>query len=180
VLFSQDKCYDYGITGDSFETSVPWDKCSLMRRNVLAAVKDEYKKLGIEKCTISSRLSQTYDAGACVYFYLAYTFDSRVDPVEIYTKIEDRGRKEIIAAGILVNCVSRQSAILLFTTGGSISHHHGVGKNHSKWYKHSVSNVGLGLFKAVKAELDPKNIFATGNFLTPEDEENVVVPSPKL
>jgi alkyldihydroxyacetonephosphate synthase len=53
--------------------------------------------------------------------------------------------------------------------GGSISHHHGVGKIRAQWYKQSISNVGVNLFKATKVELDPKNIFATGNFLTPED-----------
>jgi alkyldihydroxyacetonephosphate synthase len=53
--------------------------------------------------------------------------------------------------------------------GGSISHHHGIGKIRAQWYKQSISNVGVSLYKSAKIELDPKNIFATGNFLMPED-----------
>jgi alkyldihydroxyacetonephosphate synthase len=32
-------------------------------------------------------------------------------------------------------------------------------------YPQSVSRVGVGLYKAAKRELDPKNIFAVGNLL---------------
>lgn len=58
---------------------------------------------------------------------------------------------------------------LFFFQGGSISHHHGIGKIRSKWYKQSVSSVGVDLYKSAKKELDPRNIFATGNLLTEED-----------
>lgn len=58
----------------------------------------------------------------------------------------------------------------ILSSGGSISHHHGIGKLRSRWYPDSVSNVGVGLYKAAKNELDPRNIFATGNLL---DEDNV-------
>lgn len=57
-----------------------------------------------------------------------------------------------------------------FVKGGSISHHHGVGKIRSQWYKQSVSQLGVNLFKSAKIELDPKNIFGLGNLL-PEDEK---------
>ena len=59
---------------------------------------------------------------------------------------------------------------MIFSTGGSISHHHGIGKVRSKWYKQTVSAVGVNLYKSAKLELDPKNIFATNNFLTDEDK----------
>lgn len=67
--------------------------------------------------------------------------------MEIHQKIETKARDEIIACG------------------GSISHHHGVGKLRRKWYPGTVSQVGVDLYLAVKKELDPKNIFATNNFL---------------
>jgi alkyldihydroxyacetonephosphate synthase len=43
--------------------------------------------------------------------------------------------------------------------------HHGVGKMRKHLYPQSVSRVGVGLYKAAKRELDPKNIFAVGNLL---------------
>lgn len=69
------------------------------------------------------------------------------EPVHVYESIEEKARDEIVASG------------------GSISHHHGVGKLRRKWYPMSVSDVGVGLFVAAKRELDPNNVFATGNIL---------------
>ncbi|KTG36183.1 hypothetical protein cypCar_00038370, partial [Cyprinus carpio] len=72
---------DYYVIGESFETSVPWD-----------------------------RVTQTYDAGACVYFYFAFNYRGLSDPVHIYEQVEvctHAAREEILA------------------NGGSLSHHHG-------------------------------------------------------
>ena len=66
---------------------------------------------------VTCRVTQTYDAGACVYFYFAFNYSNmtsssgkEVDPVHIYEDVENAAREEILACG------------------GSISHHHGVGK----------------------------------------------------
>jgi alkyldihydroxyacetonephosphate synthase len=51
--------------------------------------------------------------------------------------------------------------------------HHGVGKIRKHLYPQSVSSVGVGLYKAAKRELDPKNIFAVGNLLEVDPGELV-------
>lgn len=42
-----------------------------------------------------------------------------------------------------------------------------VGKLRKKWLPQTVSDVGLTAMKAIKEELDPKNVFANGNLLEP-------------
>lgn len=74
-------------------------------------------------------------------------------PVEVYEHIETAAREEILL------------------NGGSISHHHGIGKLRSKWYPQSVGRIGYDLFKAAKKELDPQNIFATGNLVHEESAD---------
>lgn len=61
------------------------------------------------------------------------------------------------------------STIKIILSGGSISHHHGIGKTKMKWYKKSVSDVGVKMFKSIKNELDPNNVFAIGNILSNDD-----------
>jgi alkyldihydroxyacetonephosphate synthase len=61
--------------------------------------------------------------------------------------------------------------------GGSISHHHGVGKLRKQFLERSVSRPGVELLKAVKKAVDPKNIFAAGNLFDVEEEEVVRGPS---
>lgn len=127
-------------------------------------VSQECKKQGVKYYLISCRVTQTYDAGAAVYFYFGFNCSEIRNAAETYEHIESAARDEIIL------------------NGGSISHHHGVGKLRSKWYSQSVSGVGVGLYKAAKNELDPKNIFAAGNLLAPEPSEVAAsgVPQSKL
>ncbi|KAG5861122.1 hypothetical protein JTB14_014814 [Gonioctena quinquepunctata] len=133
---------------ESFETSAPWDRAVTLVKNVKQVIADECRTIGITHSMINCRVTQTYDAGCVIYFYLAYTHENiEGDPLSIYRRLEVKARDEIIA------------------NGGSISHHHGVGKCRKQWYPRTVSDVGVGLFLAAKKELDPKNVFATNNLV---------------
>jgi len=104
--------------------------------------------LGIKYFMISCRVTQTYDVGSCVYFYFGFNWTGlSADPLEIYERLESKAREEILASG------------------GSLSHHHGVGKLRAKWFSSQVSPLGVQLFSATKRQLDPKNIFACGNLV---------------
>ncbi|KAK7810527.1 hypothetical protein U0070_006914, partial [Myodes glareolus] len=74
----QDLGLEYYVVGESFETSAPWD-----------------------------RVTQTYDAGACIYFYFAFNYRGISDPLTVFEQTEAAARDEILA------------------NGGSLSHHHG-------------------------------------------------------
>lgn len=149
----RDLCLERGIVGESFETSVPWDKCLICYESVLSFYEQEFEKLGIKHYIVNGRMTQVYDAGACLYFYFAFKFGSIENPMDVSEGLERKARE------IILSC------------GGSISHHHGIGKLKSKWYKQSVSSVGVKLLQAAKHELDPKNVFAVGNILDPDDQD---------
>lgn len=36
----------------------------------------------------TQRVTQTYDAGACVYFYFAFNYRGLADPVHVYEQVE--------------------------------------------------------------------------------------------
>jgi alkyldihydroxyacetonephosphate synthase len=99
----QDLGLDYGIVAESFETSVPWNKCESLCNNVKAVVHAECKKRGINNYLISARVTQTYDAGACVYFYFGYRWNAGSDdPIHTYEEIENAARDEILASGNII------------------------------------------------------------------------------
>lgn len=154
IAYIRDLALEYNVVAESFETSVSWDRCETLCVNVKNRVRKECAKHNIHHYLISCRVTQSYDAGACVYFYFGFNYSDFPDPVHVYETIEAHARNEILASG------------------GSISHHHGVGKIRSRWYPQTVSRVGVGLYQAAKVELDPKNIFATGNFLPAREEED--------
>uniref|UniRef100_A0A8C9VMA4 Alkylglycerone-phosphate synthase n=1 Tax=Scleropages formosus TaxID=113540 RepID=A0A8C9VMA4_SCLFO len=121
IAYLRDLGMDYYVIGESFETSVPWDSCV--------------------------RFTQTYDAGACVYFYFAFNYRGLADPIHVYEQVEQTARAEILA------------------NGGSLSHHHGVGKLRKQWMREAVSDAGLGMLRSVKEYVDPDNIFGNRNLL---------------
>ena len=82
---------------------MPWDKCEKLCSNVKASIRDECAKYKIQNFLISCRVTQTYDAGACVYFYFGFRFDAQhQDPSHIYEEIENKARDVILASGSLV------------------------------------------------------------------------------
>uniref|UniRef100_A0A1B6LVZ4 Alkylglycerone-phosphate synthase n=1 Tax=Graphocephala atropunctata TaxID=36148 RepID=A0A1B6LVZ4_9HEMI len=149
IAYIRDLALEYGVVAESFETSVPWDKTLMLCRNVKHRIDVECKALSIKHYLISCRVTQTYDAGCCIYFYFGFNWEGQLDPVAAYEQIEERARDEIIACG------------------GSISHHHGVGKMRRKWYAGQVSQLGVSLYDTFKRQLDPKNIFANGSLHQP-------------
>ena len=102
-----------------------------------------------------------YDAGACIYFYFAINYYGLSDPVKLYNDVEAAARDEILASG------------------GSLSHHHGVGKIRKRWMPYTIGDHGVGMINAVKNYVDPTNIFASGNLIPSgnavEDSESPAV-----
>ena len=49
---------------------------------------------GIRHSFATCRVTQTYDAGACVYFYFAFNYRGLSDPVHVYEAIEVRVKGE--------------------------------------------------------------------------------------
>ncbi|XP_076305894.1 alkyldihydroxyacetonephosphate synthase, peroxisomal-like [Tachypleus tridentatus] len=148
IAYIRDLLFDFGVFAESFETSVPWDRVLDLCKNVKDRILREADVNGLQRQpSISYRVTQTYDVGACIYFYMGIYGRGLPDPILIYEKLEAAARDEILACG------------------GSVSHHHGIGKIRKRWLKQSVSGVGLGMMKAVKEYVDPNNVFANGNLI---------------
>uniref|UniRef100_A0A0B8RYL8 Alkylglycerone-phosphate synthase n=1 Tax=Philothamnus irregularis TaxID=1899461 RepID=A0A0B8RYL8_9SAUR len=148
IAYIRDLGMDYYIIGESFETSVPWDRVVDLCKNVKERMTRECKEKGVQFPPFATcRVTQMYDSGACVYFYLGFNYRGISDPVRVYEEIETAAREEILA------------------NGGSLSHHHGVGKLRKHWLKECVSDVGYGMLKSIKQFVDPNNIFGNGSLL---------------
>ncbi|NWS79359.1 ADAS protein, partial [Hylia prasina] len=91
---------DYYVIGESFETSVPWDRVLDLCRNVKERIVRECKEKGVQFAPLSTcRVTQTYDAGACVYFYFAFNYRGISDPIHVYEQIEVMYKGTIVKGG---------------------------------------------------------------------------------
>ena len=135
-----------GFLFDSIEPSVSWTQCWHMIEAIKATWKQEMAKRKILDL-LALRISQVYNDGACVYLYYGIGPTSDRSQNEVFEEITDVLRKSIKAFG------------------GSLSHHHGIGKKSSKGYPEAVSRVGVEMFHSIKQKLDPNNVFDVGNLV---------------
>jgi alkyldihydroxyacetonephosphate synthase len=148
-MFFQDFFCDLGFLIDSLEPSVSWERCVPL----INAIKESWKKEMEKRKLVNGlafRISQIYGSGACLYFYYGIGPTGDKDQYEVYEELTNILRQTIQEAG------------------GSISHHHGVGKKNMRWYQQAVSKVGVDVYKSIKSKIDPNNVFDAGNMIVIE------------
>lgn len=146
IAYFRDLCMNYYFVAESFETSVPWSNVLSLCSGVKDRIEAECKAKGVkQKPFISFRLTQLYETGATIYVYFGFRYDGLKDPVGDYSYIEDAARDEVMKHG------------------GSISHHHGVGKLRKKFITRSIGENGVNMLKSFKEKIDPTNVFGAGN-----------------
>jgi alkyldihydroxyacetonephosphate synthase len=49
--------------------------------------------------------------------------------------------------------------------GGTITHHHAIGRDHLPWMEGEVGAAGVGMLRALKTQLDPAGILNPGKLI---------------
>ncbi|MBW1814158.1 MAG: FAD-binding oxidoreductase [Deltaproteobacteria bacterium] len=135
---------DYGIIADTVEASVTWDNLHNLHQGVRSYIK---KRPGTVCMTHASHF---YSNGTNLYFIFILKPESKEEYTEFYKGIVDAMIKH----------------------GGSISHHHGMGKLFGPWMETYLGKEQMGVLKALKSYFDPNNIMNPGGTLgldTPDE-----------
>lgn len=151
IAYLRDFVMKHWVLGESLETSVPWSRALGVCENVEKRVEREHRERGLPgRPFVSRRITQVYQTGVCVYFYLGFYHKGVERPCEVFAEVERSARDEILASG------------------GSLSHHHGVGKLRRGFLPRVMSPAALAWSSALKGAVDPTNVFGAGNQLLGE------------
>jgi len=159
IAYIRDFCLLHDVVAESFETSCPWSEVKSLCKNVKQGIYDAGAVHGLKEADmfVSFRVTQLYETGAAVYVYFSIKCGNypREKICDIYEDVEHRSREVVMA------------------NGGSISHHHGVGKLRKRFMEKSFTDIDMQtlMFQGVKNSVDPKNIFAINNTLYSSAEE---------
>lgn len=146
IAYLRDFAMTYYFLAESFETFVPWSKLERMVSKTKQRIRDEHKSRCLPGDPIvSARVTQLYDNGACVYFYFCMNYENVKNPSGTFSEIEHCAREEIMS------------------NGGSLSHHHGIGKLRSSFMEQVNSKKLKNTLLDIKKSIDPKNIFGAKN-----------------
>ncbi|GGU83146.1 FAD-binding oxidoreductase [Lentzea flava] len=136
----RDALLDAGVCVETLETATHWSRVSEMRDAVRVALVGE-----LGNPVVMCHVSHAYETGASLYFTVLVPRDLG-DPVGQWERAK-------VAAS---DAISRL---------GTITHHHAVGRDHLPWLEKEIGGIGVGVLRAVKAQLDPTGILNPGKLI---------------
>ena len=146
IAYIRDFVSQLGIMGETFETSVPWSRIHDVIGAVTTELDRQMEQLGIQgRPYFTYRVTQTYHTGVCIYFTLAFSGKGLENPSKTYHEAETHLRQAIL------------------DNGGSLSHHHGVGKLRAPFLDQVQSGASSEVLRQTKHAMDPENVFGAKN-----------------
>jgi alkyldihydroxyacetonephosphate synthase len=144
--YGRDALTRLGVIVDTFETACTWDAFPALHAGVVESLTDALQRI----CgggSITCRFTHVYPDGPAPYFTVMAP-SRRVDQLAQWDEIK-------AAAGDA-----------LLTHGGTITHHHAVGRDHMPWYVRQRPEPFAAALRAAKAALDPAGILNPGVVVT--------------
>ena len=146
IAYIRDFLAPYYISGETYETSTTWDNIHHVVDAVKQAALDLHARHNLYgNPFISARITQVYHSGVCIYFTHGFSNRGLANPLDVFIDVEHGIREAILAAG------------------GSISHHHGVGKLRQHYLDRVMTPTSRAMLKELKNSADPGNVFGIGN-----------------
>jgi len=141
----RDQLVMLGTLVETFETAVTWDRFEGLVAGVTAAVEKALVEVA-GAGRVGVRLTHVYPDGCAPYF----------------TVFAPARRGSEVAQWDEVKAAASEALVAL---GGTITHHHAVGRDHRPWYDGQRPDPFARALRAAKQELDPAGVLNPGVLL---------------
>lgn len=132
-----------GMITETYETAITWDRFQDFHQTLMDETNKIVEKVCGKKGIVSCRFTYTYPDGPAPYYSVTVP-----------------GKKgSLLDMGAEIKTAVSETIVRL---GGTISHHHAIGRYHDKWYKKQRPEAFGRVLKAAKKELDPAGIMNPG------------------
>jgi alkyldihydroxyacetonephosphate synthase len=133
-----------GVLAETFESAVTWDRFEAFVREVRETTEASLPG----EARVTCRLTHVYPDGAAPYFTVLAPA-RRGAELEQWDQVKDAASEAILAAG------------------GTITHHHAVGRDHRPWYDAQRPRPFGAALRAAKSAVDPAGILNPGVLIDP-------------
>ena len=142
--YLRDELLDRRVMVETLETATSWSTLGSLHGAVGEALREALGGRGTPPL-VMCHVSHLYPSGASLYFtFLARQEDDALGQ----WRAAKTAASEAIVAG-----------------GGTITHHHAIGRDHRQWMRAEVGELGIELIRAAKERLDPAGIMNPGKLL---------------
>ena len=142
-----------GVLSDTFETAITWERFPAFHEHVIQAAREALGsatepgrdgRAGLVTC----RFTHVYPDGPAPY-YTVLAPARRGGEVEQWAAIKAAASEAVLEAG------------------GTITHHHAVGRDHRPWYDRQRPDRFAAALRAAKAAVDPRGVMNPGVLTDP-------------
>jgi alkyldihydroxyacetonephosphate synthase len=145
--YVRDVLIGMGVVSETFETAITWDRFPDFHAQVMEATKRAVAKV-CGTGTVTCRFTHVYPDGPAPYYTI-------LAPGRRGSELEQWNEIKLAASDTLIRM------------GGTITHHHAVGRDHRPWYDRQRPDVFARGLQAAKRELDPRGILNPGVLIDP-------------
>lgn len=143
--YLRDELLTHGVLVETLETATSWSNLIALHRRVSEAISDALRACGTPGL-VGCHVSHLYETGASLYFTL------------LAPQAEDCEIEQWQA-------VKRAASDAVVRGGGTISHHHSIGRDHAPWIERELGQGGVDALRSLKDQLDPAGIMNPGKLL---------------
>jgi alkyldihydroxyacetonephosphate synthase len=142
--YLRDALMDRGVMVETLESATSWSNLAALRDGVRAALHRAASRApgGV---LVGCHASHLYATGASLYFTVFASRDA--DPAGQWRALKAAATDAIVGAG------------------GTLTHHHAIGRDHAPWMVAEAGPLGVELLRAVKERCDPAGIMNPGKLL---------------
>ncbi len=140
----RDDLLDRGVLVETLETATTWSNLLALHEATRAALRGSLEAAGTPPLVVC-HVSHLYGAGASLYFTVLAR--QSAEPARQWLAAKDAACRAILAAG------------------GTITHHHAVGRDHAPYLEAEVGPLGIGVLEAVRERCDPSGVMNPGKLL---------------
>ena len=146
--YIRDSLVGLGLINETFETAITWDRFDAFIAAIRSTTENALRSVGAWPGLVTCRLTHVYPDGAAPYFTIIAP-GRRSGRLEQWAEVKG-AVMEAIASG-----------------GGTVTHHHAVGRDHRPGYDRQRPDLFAAQLRAAKRTVDPGAILNPGVLIDP-------------
>jgi alkyldihydroxyacetonephosphate synthase len=132
-----------GVLSETFETAITWERFGAFHADVMERVRAAVQEVYGHPGKVSCRFTHVYPDGPAPYFTILAPA-RRGSELEQWDEVKAAASDAVIAGG------------------GTITHHHAVGRDHRPFYDRQRPDAFAAALRGAKAAVDPESIMNPG------------------
>jgi len=148
--YLRDTLLGHGVMVDALETATGWSNLMHLYTAMVRAMQGAISATGGGPGYVMSHISHAHAHGAS----LCSTFLGR-----------QAGGPDPLALQAQWQAVKQATTDAILAAGGTLTHHHGIGRDHAPWLEEEIGQLGVKALWALKQALDPPAIMNPGVLL---------------